>query len=187
MTKALLIVDLQNDFCPKGALPAPKGDRIVPVINRMMDKFDFILASKDWHPADTVHFKKWPVHCVRETQGAAFHPSLNTSKIDKVFLKGTDNRDDGYSAFEATNEDLAGYIKAKGIDELYVAGLVIEYCVKQTVLDALKNGIKTFVVKDAVEGIYQHKDDVKNAFEEMEKAGALLIGPDEVSHRSQYA
>ena len=72
--KALLIVDLQNDFCPNGALPAPDGDRIVPVINRLMDKFDYVLASKDWHPADTVHFEKWPVHCVRDTPGAEFHP-----------------------------------------------------------------------------------------------------------------
>lgn len=178
--KALLIVDLQNDFCSGGALPAPKGDSIVPVINKLISKFDFILASRDWHPEKTIHFEKWPVHCVRETLGAAFHSALDTSEIDQIFLKGTGNKDDGYSAFEATNESLVNYLKSNQIDELYVTGLVIEYCVKQTVLDALRYGFKTFVIKEAVEGIYQREEDVPNALEEMKAAGASIISAKEI-------
>lgn len=109
--KALFVVDLQNDFCPKGTLPAPKGDSIVPVINKLMAKFDLVLASKDWHLKNTVHFKKWPAHCIQGTEGASFHPALNANRISKIFLKGTDNIDDGYSAFDATNENLANYLK----------------------------------------------------------------------------
>lgn len=178
--KALFIVDLQNDFCPNGALPAPKGDDIIPIINKLMSKFDFVLASKDWHPENTIHFKKWPVHCVRETPGAEFHAALDTSKIDMVFLKGTGNKDDGYSAFEATNENLIDYLKKNQIGEVYVTGLVIEYCVKQTALDALKAGFKTFVIKEAVEGIYQEEEDVPKAFDEMEAAGASIISANEI-------
>ncbi len=173
--KALLIVDLQNDFCPTGALPAPKGDAIVPVLNTILPDFDLVLASKDWHPENSIHFEKWPVHCVRDTYGAEFPPELNAGKIDTVFLKGTTDSDDGYSAFEATNINLSEYLAENKVEELYVAGLVIEYCVKQTVLDALENGIQTFVIRDAVEGIYQNRDDVPKALEEMKSAGAVIV------------
>lgn len=179
--KALFIVDLQNDFCPKGALPTPKGDIIIPVINKLMDKFDFVLASKDWHPENTVHFNKWPKHCIQNSYGAEFPKGLNSEKIHKIFLKGTGNKDDGYSAFEATNENIAEYLIKNNIDELYVTGLTAEYCVKQTVLDSIKNGFKTFVIKDAVEGIYQHENDVENAFADMEKSGAIIITSDKIS------
>lgn len=179
--KALFIVDLQNDFCPKGALPTPKGDIIIPVINKLMDKFDFVLASKDWHPENTVHFNKWPKHCIQNSYGAEFPKGLNSEKIHKIFLKGTGNKDDGYSAFEATNENIAEYLIKNNIDELYVTGLTAEYCVKQTVLDSIKNGFKTFVIKDAVEGIYQHENDVENAFADMEKSGAIFITSDKIS------
>ncbi len=178
--KALFIVDLQNDFCPNGALPTPKGDIIIPVINKIMDKFDFVLASKDWHPEHSVHFEKWPKHCIQNTYGAEFPNSLNSEKIHKVFFKGTGDKDDGYSAFEATNENLVDYLKKNNIDELYVTGLTAEYCVKQTVLDSLKNGFKTYVIKDAVEGIYQHEDDVENAFKEMQIAGAIIITSNDI-------
>lgn len=178
--KALFIVDLQNDFLPQGALPTPKGNIIIPVLNKIMDKFDFVLASKDWHPEKTVHFEKWPVHCVQGTNGAEFPKELNAEKINKVFLKGTGNKDDGYSAFEATNENLSEYLRLNSVDMLYITGLTAEYCVKQTVLDAIKNGFKTFVIKDAVEGIYQHKNDVENAFLEMEKAGAVITTSDKI-------
>jgi nicotinamidase/pyrazinamidase len=178
--KALFIVDLQNDFCPWGALPTPKGDAIIPVLNKIMDKFDLVLASKDWHPEDSIHFQKWPKHCVQNTKGADFPDGLNTEKINKIFLKGTGNKDDGYSAFEATNENLAEYLRKNNVDELYVTGLTAEYCVKQTVLDALKNGFKTFVIKDGVEGIYQNEGDVEKAFKEMEEAGAVLVTSDEL-------
>ena len=125
--KALLIVDVQNDFCPGGALAAPYGDEVVPVINQLMQKFTVIVASKDWHPKNSAHFEKWPLHCVQNTRGAEFHPDLNDQSIQKVFLKGTSGKDDGYSAFEATNEDLKKYLLDKNVDQLYVAGLTTEY------------------------------------------------------------
>ncbi len=178
--KALLIVDLQNDFCPTGALPAPGGDRIVPVINKLMDKFDVVLASKDWHPTETLHFKKWPAHCVRETWGAEFHPDLDAGKIDKVFLKGTHDTDDGYSAFEATNDDLGDYLRKAKVKSVYVTGLVTEYCVKQTVLEALRQGFKTFLIEDAVQGIGAHPNDVPMAKAEMESAGASIIKSEKI-------
>ena len=178
--RALLIVDVQNDFCPKGALPTPGADQIVPVINTLMDSFRLVIASKDWHPAETVHFKKWPKHCVRGTTGAEFHPELRADEIRQVFLKGIGNRDDGYSAFEATNENLAEYLKNREVDELYIAGLTAEFCVKQTVLDAVQNGFQVYVIKDAVGGIHQQEGDVDRAFEEMTESAAVIITSDQV-------
>lgn len=178
--KALLIVDMQNDFCPGGALPTPDGDQIVRVINTLVDSFRLVLASKDWHPAETVHFEKWPKHCVRGTLGAEFHPDLRADTIGQVFLKGTGNRDDGYSAFEATNENLAEYLKNREVDDLYIAGLTAEFCVKQTVLDAMRNGFHVYVIKDAIGGIHQHEGDVDRAFAEMAESGAVIITSDQV-------
>ncbi len=147
----------------------------MPVINKLMEKFDLILASRDWHPEDTIHFNRWPVHCVKESHGADFPADLKREKIIQIFEKGTGSKDDGYSAFEATNKNLAEYLKEKEIDELYITGLAAEYCVKSTVLDALKYGYKTFVIKDAVEGIRQNEDDFDNAFAEMKESGAIII------------
>ncbi len=171
--KALIIVDVQNDFCPGGALAAPDGDQVVPVINQLVDHFDYVLASKDWHPSDTVHFQKWPVHCVAGTPGAEFHPQLRTDKIDQVLLKGTDNKDDGYSAFEATNVDLAQWLKEHDVEEVYVTGLTTEYCVKSTALDAAKNGFKTYVIRDAVRPV--NPADEAAAYRDMEEASIQLI------------
>jgi nicotinamidase/pyrazinamidase len=178
---ALLIVDVQNDFCPGGALPTPQGNIIVPVINKLMDKFDLIVASRDWHPEDTIHFKSWPIHCVKESHGADFPAELKKEHINQIFEKGTGSKDDGYSAFEATNKNLAEYLNEKEVDELYISGLTAEYCVKSTVLDAIKQGFKTFVIKDAVEGLRQNEDDFDNAFEEMKNADAEIITSDIVS------
>ena len=173
--KALLLVDVQNDFCPGGALPAPFGDEVVPVINSLLDSFDLVVASKDWHPPQTVHFEKWPPHCVRDTHGAEFHPGLKAEKIDKIFLKGTDDKDDGYSAFEATNADLTDYLRGKGIKQLFVTCLTTEYCVKESVMEALRQGFETFMIEDAVKGIGVHPDDIPNAISDMQKAGAKMI------------
>lgn len=169
--RALIVVDVQNDFCPGGALAAPEGDRVVPVINRIMDKFDLVVASRDWHPEGTVHFEKWPPHCVENTPGAEFHPLLDRKKFDVELLKGTGNRDDGYSAFEATNSDLFDLLKEKGVDEVYVSGLTTEYCVKSTALDSINNDFRTFLVTDAVEGVKQNPGDVEKAIAEMKKTG----------------
>jgi len=167
--KALLIVDVQNDFCPGGPLAVKGGDQVVPVINRLLERFPLVVASKDWHPLDTVHFQEWPVHCLRDTPGAEFHPDLNKEKINEVFLKGTENKDDGYSAFEATNKRLKEFLKEKGVEELYVAGLATDYCVKASALDAVKNGVKTFVVADAVRGVDVKPGDSERAITEMKK------------------
>ena len=179
--KALLIVDVQNDFCPGGTLAVPEGDKVVPVINQMMANFRLIVASKDWHPKDTVHFKKWPPHCVQNTLGADFHPKLDVSKIKKIFLKGTKNKDDGYSAFEATSADLGEFLKKEGVEDLYVVGLATDYCVKATALDADKLGFETFVVEDAVAAVNVKPGDGEKALKAMAHAGITLINSDEIT------
>jgi len=172
--KALLVVDVQNDFCPGGSLAVPQGDAIVPVINALLGKFPVVVASKDWHPHQTVHFQKWPVHCVHNTRGAEFHPALNSVNIQQVFLKGTGNTDDGYSAFEATNLDLVKFLKEKGVTNLYVVGLATDYCVRASALDAVKKGFKTYVVQDGVAAVNLHPGDDRKAFDEM-KAGKVEL------------
>jgi nicotinamidase/pyrazinamidase len=178
--KALLIVDVQNDFCPGGALAVPGGDRVVPIINRLMPLFPLIAASKDWHPKGSVHFKKWPPHCVQDTKGADLHPKLDKGRIHKIFLKGTRNKDDGYSAFEATNEDLAEFLKGQGVTDLYVVGLATDYCVKASALDADRNGFETFVVEDAVAAVNVKPGDGEKALKEMAHAGVTLIASGEI-------
>ncbi len=172
--KALLIVDVQNDFCPGGSLAVPEGDKVVAVINRLITQFDFVVASKDWHPRDTVHFKKWPPHCVQGTPGAEFHAGLNAKKIQKVFLKGTRNKDDGYSAFEATSDDLAGVLQKQGVTDLYVTGLATDYCVRASALDAVRRGFHTIVITDAIEAVNVNPGDGKKALDEMKAAGVEL-------------
>jgi nicotinamidase/pyrazinamidase len=173
--KALLIVDVQNDFCPGGALGIEEGDKIIPVINQIINLFDIVVASKDWHPDNTVHFNKWPVHCVKNTKGAEFHPDLKTRNIDQIFYKGTGNVDDGYSAFEATNISLEEYLKAKGVDTFYIAGLATDYCVKETAIEALKKGFHIYVITDAIEAVNVKPGDSNKALEEMKKAGCNLV------------
>ena len=172
--RALLIVDLQNDFCPGGALAVREGDKVVPVINKVIDKFKIIVASKDWHPEDSVHFDKWPKHCIRNTEGAEFHPDFKTETVNKVFIKGTEGKDDGYSAFQATNENLEKYLQERNVDELYITGLATDYCVLQSALDAIKKGFKTYVLADAVMAVDVNEGDGERALEEMKKAGVIL-------------
>lgn len=178
--KALIIVDVQNDFCPGGALATPYGDKVVPVINQIIDKFPVVVASKDWHPADTTHFGKWPVHCVENTHGSELHPDLNSNKIQQILLKGTSGKDDGYSAFEATNLDFATYLNKKGVKQLYVAGIATEYCVKATALDGIANGFETFVISDCVEGVRAKDGDVEAALKEMKQKGVQLVNSREL-------
>jgi len=178
--RALLVVDVQNDFCPGGSLAVSNGDRVVPVINGLMERFDVVVASKDWHPSDTVHFKKWPPHCVQNTKGAEFHPNLDAKRIDKVFLKGTKNKDDGYSAFEATSDDLDRVLKDKKVDELYVCGLATDYCVRASAVDALKKGFHTFVIVDAIAAVNIKPDDGALAQEEMRKQGIMLVSSQDI-------
>ncbi|MFO7844411.1 MAG: nicotinamidase [Bacteroidales bacterium] len=178
--KALLIVDVQNDFCPGGALAAPNGDEVVPVINQLMSKFQVIVASKDWHPKDSTHFEKWPLHCVQNTRGAEFHPDLNEQSIQKVFLKGTSGKDDGYSAFEATNENLKQHLLDKKIDKLYIAGLTTEYCILDTAMNALKEGFTTYVITDAIRPVNVNEGDGDKALQKMKEAGIQLVKSNEI-------
>lgn len=176
-----MIIDVQHDFCPGGALPVPEGDKVVPVINQIMDRFDLVIATRDWHPEETIHFGKWPKHCVRNTPGAAFHPGLKREGIDKIISKGTGNKDDGYSAFETEELDLSEFLQSNLIDELYFTGLATEYCVKASALDAVRNGFKTFVVEDAVRGIDVHPGDIERAIEEMKTAGIKFVTPEAIT------
>ncbi|MFO7852132.1 MAG: isochorismatase family protein [Bacteroidota bacterium] len=173
--EALIIVDVQNDFCPGGALPAPKANEIIPVINEMMNIFDIIVASRDVHPPDSKHFDKWPPHCVEGTKGALFHPDLNITKIQKGFHKGTSGKDDGYSAFEATNENLNDYLLKKKVTDVYITGLTTEYCVKNTALDAVRSGFNTWLVTDAIAAVEPGSDNEAEALNEMKNAGIKLI------------
>lgn len=180
MRKALLIVDVQNDFCPGGTLGVKDGDLVVEVINEIIDKFELVISSQDWHPEDSVHFKKWPVHCVADTKGAEFHPKLNSSKINLKLKKGTDNKDDGYSAFEATNINLSQYLKDNEVTTLYICGLTTDYCVKESALDAVKNGIHTYVITDAIAAVNAKQRDDKKALKEMHVNGVTLIDSTEL-------
>jgi len=179
--KALLIVDVQNDFCQGGALAVTDGEQVVPVINKLMPQFPLVVASMDWHPAESVHFDIWPPHCVRQTEGADLHPDLHISMIEKIFLKGTQGKDDGYSAFEATNMKLEEFLKNRGITDLYITGLATDYCVKASVLDALKMGFNTYVFTDAIRAVNVNPGDGDKALEEMRLAGATLM------HSSAYS
>lgn len=180
MNRALIIVDVQRDFCPGGALPAPNGNKIIPVINQLIDKFKIILASKDWHPAKTIHFEKWPPHCIRGTEGAAFHPGLHEQRIHEVALKGTGNSDDGYSAFEATNVDLTHWLKKNEVNTVFVTGIATEYCVMSTAMDALKAGFKTYCVSDAIAPVNVHSGDEEGALQKMKDVGIILITSDKI-------
>ncbi len=180
---ALLLVDIQNDFCPGGALAVPEGDRIVPIANwyaRLFERRGLpVFASRDWHPAETKHFQAWggpwPPHCVQETRGAAFHPQLSLPDAAVVVSKGMDPEQDAYSAFQALAPDgksLADELRARGVERLFVGGLATDYCVRASVLDALRQGFQVFLLEDAVKGIDLGVGDVHRAVEEMEEHGA---------------
>ncbi len=183
--KALLIVDLQKDFCPGGALPVKDGHLIVPVVNRLIPLFPLIVASMDWHPEGSMHFEKWPVHCMKHSEGASLHPGLNADYIEKIFLKGTENLDDGYSAFEATNRNLAEYLADQDVTDLYICGLATDYCVKSTALDAIRLGFATTVVVDAVRGVDLNPGDSDRALEEMAAGGVSLVHSSDILKPTQ--
>lgn len=186
---ALLIIDVQIDFCPGGALPVPGGDRVIPALNRAIAHFHSrgwpVYASRDWHPADSTHFRtfggRWPVHCVAGRQGAAFHPDLRLPADAVIISKGISRADDGYSAFEGTDDRgqwLIDDLRRRQIDRLYVGGLATDYCVRASVMDACKLGLRVIVLVDAIAGI--SPDDTRRALEEMRAAGATLAHGDEL-------
>ncbi|MBI4588985.1 MAG: nicotinamidase [Candidatus Rokubacteria bacterium] len=188
---ALVIVDVQNDFCPGGALAVPGGDRVVPVLNRYIQRFRElkapIYASRDWHPPVTKHFQTyggaWPPHCVEGTKGAAFHPALALSPEAIVISKGMDPEQDAYSCFQAQDaegRDFAVSLGEGGIQRLFVGGLATDYCVKSTVLDALHEGFQVVVLQDAIGAVDVQPGDGERAIEEMGAAGASFTTLEEV-------
>ncbi|MGH7476259.1 MAG: nicotinamidase [Longimicrobiales bacterium] len=180
---ALLLVDVQNDFCPGGALPVPQGDRVVPVLNDYAHRFTKrrlpVYASRDWHPPATRHFQPqggpWPPHCVQETRGAELHPDLELPADAVVVSKGMSSEDHGYSAFEATTPAgvrLAESLRKQGVRRLFVGGLATDYCVRASVLDAARAGFETVLLLDAIRGIDVQPGDTARAVDEMLRAGA---------------
>jgi nicotinamidase/pyrazinamidase len=181
--KALLIVDVQNDFCPGGALGIPDGDRIIPALNRYIKFFSRkklpIFASRDWHLKKTKHFKKyggiWPSHCVQRTKGARFHPKLKLPKKAIKLYKGMDPDKDSYSVFQALDANGTRFIKVLrglGVGEIYIGGLATDYCVKWTSKDALKRGFKVKVLIDGIKGVDLRPGDSEKAVKQMTARGA---------------
>ena len=182
---ALILVDIQNDFCPGGSLAVEEGDRIVPVVNELQKKFDLVVATKDWHPPDHSSFESlWPPHCVQGTAGAEFVAGLDTTRVAHVFHKGTDAGVDSYSGFydneHKRSTGLGDYLRAQGVTRVTVAGLATDYCVKFTALDALRLGFETTVVEDACRGVEVNAGDTARAVEEMRAAGARIVGSREL-------
>lgn len=183
---ALVIVDVQNDFCPGGALAVADGDRVVPVLNRYAERFAGagapVFATRDWHPTRTRHFKEhggaWPPHCVQGTRGAEFHPDLVLPPGADVVSKGMDPDEDAYSAFQAETADglpFAAALGEHGVSRLFVGGLATDYCVKSTALDALKEGFEVVVLEDAVRAVNVKPGDGDQALGELRAAGARFL------------
>lgn len=183
---ALLIIDVQNDFCPGGSLPVREGDRVVPVLNRYIELFREwklpVFASRDWHPAITSHFRDfggiWPAHCVQGSEGARFHRDLVLPEETIVISKGLDPNRDDYSAFQAATESgmpFPAHLEAMAVRKLYVGGLATDYCVKASVLDGVRHGLEMILLEDAVRGVNLNPGDSAKAIEEMVRAGAVLM------------
>jgi nicotinamidase/pyrazinamidase len=178
--RALIVVDVQNDFCPGGALAVADGNQVVAPLNGLIEEFlsrdEPVFKSRDWHPANTKHFEAyggtWPVHCVQETRGAEFHPELLDDPRITVISKGMGD-EDTYSAFDGT--DLAARLREQGVAEVLVGGLATDYCVKNTVLDALKEGFKVKALTGAMRPVELQPGDGMRAIEEMRQAGAEII------------
>lgn len=201
---ALIIVDVQNDFIPGGSLAVKEGDQIIPFINKLLQSsFDLKIATKDWHPHNhgsfAVNHKKqpgeivqlegleqilWPVHCVQETYGSEFAPGWDTSKLDKTIYKGSDKNIDSYSTFfdngHRKSTGLEQFLRQHKVTDIYIAGLATDYCVKYSVLDAIKLGFNTYVIVDACRGVNLHPTDSTEALNEMRTHGAHLITSKEI-------
>lgn len=184
---ALILVDIQNDFCPGGALAVDEGDQIVPVVNRLIREFPIVVSTQDWHPANHISFVErggpWPPHCVQNTYGAELRSDLETHTIDLYFRKASSPDRDDYSEFAGTDNHgrtLDEVLKSRGIKTLYVVGLATDYCVKETVLDGLKNGYQVFAVKDAMRAVNVRPSDGDEALKEMRRCGAHIINSSEI-------
>jgi len=180
--KALIVVDVQNDFCPGGSLAVANGDQVVAPLNELMKEFldrgEPVFKTRDWHPAKTKHFADyggvWPVHCVQNTPGAEFCSGLLDDPRITIISKGIDESADGYSGFDGT--DLAQNLRDQKVEEVWVGGLATDYCVKHTVLDALQQGFEVKALADAMRAVNVNPSDGAQAIEEMRNAGAEIIG-----------
>jgi nicotinamidase/pyrazinamidase len=180
--KALIVVDVQNDFCPGGSLAVAHGDEVVAPLNKLIKEFldrgDPVFKTRDWHAATTKHFADyggaWPIHCVQNTPGAEFHADLSDDPRVTIVSKGIDESADGYSGFDGT--DLAQILRAQGVKEVWVGGLATDYCVKHTVLDARQQGFEVKALADAMRPVNVSPNDGGQAIEEMRKAGAEIVG-----------
>lgn len=180
---ALLIIDVQNDFCSGGSLPVPEGDKVVPVLNRYIQRFEAasmpIFATRDWHPRKTSHFKAfgglWPPHCIQGTKGAEFRPDLALPQDVVIVSAGMGPDEDGYSGFVGRDDQgvrLPDLLRQRGVERIFVGGLATDYCVKHTVLDGLKEGFKVVLLEDAIRGVEVQPGDSERAIEDMIRAGA---------------
>lgn len=180
---ALIVVDVQHDFLPGGALAVATGERIFPPIDALAPRFGRVYATRDWHPADhssyAQHGGPWPVHCVAESHGAAFDTRLDLGKVDTIVSKGIVRDTDGYSGFAATG--LADDLRSHHIGRVFVCGLATDYCVKHTALDARAAGFETFVIADASAPVNVHPDDEAKALEELRAAGIAIVTSEEIS------
>lgn len=202
-TDALLVVDVQNDFCPTGSLPVPKGDEVVPIINDLIPKFTHIVLTQDWHPADHISFAKnhtnkapfetielpygeqvlWTVHCAQGSAGAEFHKDLRTHHAQLIIRKGHHRDIDSYSAFleadRTTLTGLSGYLQTHGIKRVFVAGLATDFCVAWTAVDAVHFGFETFVIDDACRAI-DTQGSLDKAWADMEKWGVKKVASKDI-------
>ena len=173
----LIVVDVQNDFCAGGALPVPDGDAVVGPINRLAQELPFVVATRDWHPPDHLSFQEqggpWPVHCVREGPGAQLHPKLHSSQIDAIVDAGRVPEEEGYSGFEHT--ELERLLRDQGVVEVHVAGLALDYCVKETALDARRAGFDVVLHLGATRAIDVHPGDAERALGELRDAGVEVV------------
>jgi nicotinamidase/pyrazinamidase len=175
--RALIVVDVQNDFCPGGALAVPDGDAVVEAVNRMAADAPFVVATRDWHPPDHGSFAAqggpWPVHCVRDTPGSELHPGIDPSQIDAIVDKGQASDLEGYSGFEET--DLERLLREHEVDTVDVAGLALDYCVKATALDAKRAGLNVIVHRDATRAVEVSPGDGQRAVAELRAAGVEVV------------
>ena len=195
---ALLVVDVQNDFCPGGRLAVPEGHAVIPVVNRALELASRarlpIYVSRDWHPSRTRHFKDgggaWPAHCVQGTPGAAFHPALKLPTKTTLISKGADPNQDSYSCFDGVAEDrtpFAQVLRRDGVQELFLGGLATDYCVQATALDARQQGVDVTVLRDAIRGVELHPGDVERALDAMQRAGVRLETLEQAAPRMTMA
>jgi len=183
---ALIVVDMQVDFLPGGALEVPNSDTIIPIVNEYVKLFESknlpIFYSRDWHPEDHCSFKEnggtWPKHCVQNTKGAEFHPDLYISNKAFIISKAFEKDKESYSAFQ--NTDLDEKLKQFKVENVFVCGVATDYCVLHTVLDSLKNGYKTFLLVDAIKGVDLNVNDSEEAIKKMVNAGAEIVVIDEL-------